>query len=343
MRKPNGYGSIHMISKKGVKRRNPYRVRITAGFNDEGKQLFKTLGYFPNRKEAEIALASYNANPYDLASTEATISIIYEKWSEGYYKNASKKQIDKYKLAFDRLEKYHKTKIVDVRVAHIHDSMSPYSDVNRKTIRALYSKLLEFAIKQDLNVAKNYAKFVKIDDVPPVESSRTIEHNLFTKDEIKDLWKREGELLVDILLMLLYSGMRISELLDVELDNIYLEDGYLIGGNKTHAGRNRVIPIHKDVKHLWERHTSGDKKHLFVGARGGKLPYSTIGDALRDSDINHVFHDTRYSFISKLRDIEVSEIKLQRIVGHSNKSITDRYTKFEIDSLIKEVAKLKYL
>lgn len=65
MRHPNGYGGISFL---GANRRNPFRVRITTGWEyDEktgkSKQKYATLGYFATRKEAMIALADYNKNP----------------------------------------------------------------------------------------------------------------------------------------------------------------------------------------------------------------------------------------------------------------------------------------
>ena len=49
MRLPNGYGSIYKI---GGKRRKPFAVRITTGWEDNGKQIIKYLGTFRTRAEA---------------------------------------------------------------------------------------------------------------------------------------------------------------------------------------------------------------------------------------------------------------------------------------------------
>ena len=43
MKNPNGYGSV---IKLGGKRRKPFGARITIGYNDKGKQIFKYIGYF---------------------------------------------------------------------------------------------------------------------------------------------------------------------------------------------------------------------------------------------------------------------------------------------------------
>lgn len=344
MRKPNGYGSIHNINgkkpKKGTaKRRNPFRVRVTDGWED-GKQLYKTLGYFPTRKDAEIALANYHANPYDLSSNEITVAQAFERWSEPFFPTVSSSVMNRYQLAFKRISKYHKMKLSDVRAPHIMESMEGHTMANRKVIKGLYNKLIEWGLKKDLNITKNYAKIVQLDDVPYVEQTKEVPRVNFTKDEIKELWKREGDQLVDILLILLYSGMRVGELLIVNREDIH--DGYLIGGIKTETGKNRVIPIHHRVAHIWERYINNGKPHLFSNTKGGRLGYKPLGAIMRKSDINHTLHDTRHTFISQMREQEVNDLKLQRIIGHANKSVTDGYTHFEIQSLIQIVNSLEY-
>lgn len=53
MKRANGDGAI---IKLGGKRRNPYAVRVTLGWNDEGKQLLKYIGYYKTKTEAKKAL-----------------------------------------------------------------------------------------------------------------------------------------------------------------------------------------------------------------------------------------------------------------------------------------------
>ena len=78
MRNPNGYGGI---SKLPGNRRNPFRVRVTTGWDltpdGKQKQLLQTLGYYPTRKEAMMALAEYNQNPYDLNNKKITFETCY--------------------------------------------------------------------------------------------------------------------------------------------------------------------------------------------------------------------------------------------------------------------------
>ena len=75
MKNPNGYGSV---IKLGGKRRKPFGARITIGYNDKGKQIFKYIGYFENRKAAMQALAEYNINPYDVHLADITLKEVMD-------------------------------------------------------------------------------------------------------------------------------------------------------------------------------------------------------------------------------------------------------------------------
>ena len=75
--------------------------------------------------------------------------------------------------------------------------------------------------------------------------------------------------------ILLNTGMRIGELLDIEIKNIHLEERYMIGGLKTEAGRDRVIPIHERIVPLIEMYMQNRKQYLFE-FRDEPLKYQTV-------------------------------------------------------------------
>lgn len=86
MRLPNGYGGIVNLGKT---RRRPYAARITSGWNDEGKAIYKYIGYFAKRTDALQALAEYNNNPYDIDSRSLTFQEVYNMWVNRDLKNVS--------------------------------------------------------------------------------------------------------------------------------------------------------------------------------------------------------------------------------------------------------------
>ena len=76
MKRANGTGAIIRVT--GKRRRKPYQVMVTIGWDSNGKQIRKSLGYFETIDKATIALASYNENPYDIQGGKATFSEVYD-------------------------------------------------------------------------------------------------------------------------------------------------------------------------------------------------------------------------------------------------------------------------
>ena len=75
MRLPNGYGSVYKLSGK---RRKPFIARKTIGWDDNGKQIYRTIGYYETKKLALQSLADFNNNPYDVEVSTLTFSDIFD-------------------------------------------------------------------------------------------------------------------------------------------------------------------------------------------------------------------------------------------------------------------------
>ena len=55
------------------------------------------------------------------------------------------------------------------------------------------------------------------------------EKKIFTDEEIKTLWKNVDKIDgLDTILILNYTGMRVSEFLEIENDNVHLDERYMI-------------------------------------------------------------------------------------------------------------------
>ena len=91
-------------------------------------------------------------------------------------------------------------------------------------------------------VDRNYAKFLRL----PTETKSEL-HKPFTEEELQILWKNSDNYVATIALVLIYTGLRPSELLDIKRDNVFLDKRYMIGGAKTSMGTNRRIPIAKKI------------------------------------------------------------------------------------------------
>lgn len=104
-------------------------------------------------------------------------------------------------------------------------------------IRALSSILSEYAMSLDI-IPHSYATKII---VPKREKGEVL---TFTPEEINKL-TQSGTSMAESILILIYTGMRISEMLSLKTSDIDIASGIIVGGCKTDAGRNRTIPIHK--------------------------------------------------------------------------------------------------
>lgn len=85
----------------------------------------------------------------------------------------------------------------------------------------------------------------------------------FTDEEVNAVWEIKDQDWVDSVLVLLYSGWRISELLSIETANVNLKDWTYQGGTKTRAGKGRIVPIHSKIQSIIENRVKQGNKYLF--------------------------------------------------------------------------------
>ena len=105
-------------------------ARITTSWTEGGKQEEKYLVYFKTRQEAMKALADYNENLFDLASSEITFYNLYERWCKVKYKN--KPVSAGYTSAYKKFVPLYDTPFHEIRKRHIQsviDSLNLYDDV----------------------------------------------------------------------------------------------------------------------------------------------------------------------------------------------------------------------
>jgi integrase len=221
----------------------------------------------------------------------------------------------------------------DIKAMHLQDVIegmeTGYS--NKRKVKTIYNKMYAYALKNDL-ATKNYAEFVT---VPPDTKPINPKHP-FTDDEIKAFMKRDG-IQIHIAKILLFTGMRIGELLAMETKNIFFDKDYMIGGLKSEAGKNRIIPISKYAKPSIEALLDINEK-MFIFDAG--ITYNVCKKYWNENIIGHTPHDTRHTFTSLMNRAEVNDVSIERIVGHRSKGVTKAvYTHKSVDELILAIRK----
>jgi len=342
MRNPNGFGSVFKL--KG-RRRRPWIARVTTGWTDEGQQLFLPVGYFTTKQEAMNALAMHRVSP---VSPRAGIALLelYEEWSAAKYRKISKSTENNYRAAWLYLKPLEKAKFADLRTNHWQgivdkcaaDNMSRSS---LEKIRILAVMLCDHAIKNDIT-NKNYAKFIELPRAEKTKKDR------FTDLEIKQLEKQVDTVpWVDTVLILIYTGMRISELLGLTRFNVNLETQLITGGVKTDAGKDRVIPMHpKILKYIKQRYDQAGAA-LICDDQGRRLTAKRYRErmyypALVSCGIRQLTpHKCRHTFCSLLAERGADTLSIQRLAGHTDYAFTaNEYSHPEIEALRREIGKL---
>ncbi len=340
MRKPNGFGGI---VKNGGARRKPYQLRKTVGYTDTGKQMYETIGWYRTREEAEIALAEYNKNPYNIEST-VTFKELYEQWSKKHFPEISEGTVNNYKNSMKHCQSLYNIKVNKIRIMELQETIDNCPKYSiRKHLRVFFNMIYKFAVKSQI-VGPEY-NTLKLEIG---KEQRVHEKKPFTNEEVKKLWDNVGKIpYIETVLMLCYSGMRIQELLNIETTNTYIEERYVIGGEKTTAGKNRVIPIHKDTKKFFEKYYNPENTYLLT-IDGKKISYPTYirkiwNPIMEELEMNHTPHECRHYAITSLDKAEVPRRITKRIVGHidyNGGDITDRYSHTSIQELIENIDKI---
>lgn len=348
MRQANGTGSVYKLPGN---RRRPYAVRITLGteyIESEDKYVLKRkiIGYYSTQQEARKALAEYNDAPCVPSMIDITFGEIWDIIRPKICDRISKSRMDSYDAAYKHLAPVADKRMKDLKTAALQNVIDkcPYRSSTKQNIKTVMGKVYDYALQNDV-VNKDYSEFVQFDRDPV-----KIERTLFTHEEVELLWKNQTEWWCAMMLVLLYSGMRIKEFLanrseNIDLDNMMMFIPEDIAKNKSSA---RTIPVHPDIVPILERFKSAGSEYIAVKPSGVRIQYQNFMDRDLKSltellGARHTPHDTRHTFITRARECGIDHLVLQRIVGHTPDTITERiYTHLSDDELKAEIIKLEY-
>ena len=151
-----------------------------------------------------------------------------------------------------------------------------------------------------------------------------------------------------MILIGIYSGWRPKELAILKTADIDLTNQTILGGIKTEAGKNRIVPIHPKIVPLIEHCYDKNNEYLFNdpnGQQGTHLTYDKyrlrFKKVMDKLIMNHRPHDTRHTFISLAKEHNVNDYVLKLIVGHAINDVTEKtYTHRTLEQLIEEIKKI---
>ena len=324
MKLPNNYGSI---SKLSGKRRKPYIIRKTT---EAGGSVI--VGYAATREEGLALLATYNANPWDIDKAKITLQGLFDLWKEKKAPKLGKANRAVLMSAFKYCSPLAGMQYKQIKAYQMQETIDTCgkSYSMQSAIKNLWTHLDKFALELDVSSSR-YSELLTSEAAP--ETSRIP----FTKEEISRLWEHQTEPWVDTVLIFIYSGWRISELLALCPEDIDLEVGTMTGGTKTAAGKNRVVPIHPKIRPFIEARLATDPPRLIsqngkpVSITSYRKAWSGIMDKL---EMQHTPHECRHTFETLLDAAGGNRKCIDLIMGHKSKDIGNRvYNHKTIDEL----------
>lgn len=368
-RRPNNTGTVVKLSGK---RRNPFCARVMSDERDiiTGKKKQICIGTFATREEALNALSLYslkrsssitNEEARNLApdlfdriqeKTQKRVPTFYEIYQildDEEFSKLSKSARNGYSSWIKRFENIHNRQINTITLADLQFIFDNDGAANgtQAHMKVLCCKVFEYAvIHQYIPRDFDYTSYIRI-----AEFKQSTKHYPFTVDEVKKLQSVDTSE-AHILLIYIYTGLRAGELLHINRDNIHIDEkcdddgterliSYMITGSKTKAGKNRIVPIHDDIKQfVIDELLKPDKRLIdctYVSLNNTILV--TVNGYLKAT---HTMHDTRQTFASLCQLYKVDVYARKKILGHKLKDITfDIYTTASKNKLYEEVNKIR--
>lgn len=267
-----------------------------------------------------------------------TLRQLFNEWLPIHSQSISNSAVKSYHIAFKHISNIADMPITDIHFQHLQNVINSMhvkglSYSSCKKVRTLLNQLFNYAIIKDYPIT-NYVIHLTLGPNIP-----TIRRRVFTRQQINKLWEVDTSY-SHMILILLYTGLRIGELLNLRKQDIHRRSSYLIVRYaKTKAGEGRIIPIHHRIMPLIEQVYTSTEAYLFA------ISYTTFHknfkDIMKQLNCKHTIHDTRHTFASLLDSVAPPNT-LRSLLGHKQGDITTRvYTHKTIRELRKAIELLK--
>lgn len=142
------------------------------------------------------------------------------------------------------------------------------------------------------------------------------------------------------------SGLRVSELVDIQLSKMYLMEKYMLVEGK--GNKQRLVPLSDasvEQINIWLDYRStldikkGEEDYLFLNRRGKKMSRAMIFEIIKkQTTIAGITkkvspHTFRHSFATHLHENGANLRVIQQLLGHESITTTEIYTHIDIKRL----------
>lgn len=374
-RLPSGFGSIRYL---GEGRRNCYAVTLPATIDKLGRTVRPTpLCYVDDWYKGFAVLTAYKAGTYspgmeksldispttdrdafcerviadlslikgldDKASTEKemTFSEVFDAFYKWKFESPKGKMLSQqsrrgYRAAYKNCVPLYDRPFTQIKApelqAHLDSVKLKHGSLEH--ILVLWKQMYKYAIMSEI-CTDDKSRFVSV-SIPEDD-----EHGVpLSEDDLRMLWKNQSNEDVQMILIMCYSGFRITEY--CKMEEVNLTDWYFKGGIKTAAGIGRYVPIHTAIRDLVSARI--DKYGVLIPWTDSNFRQNHFMPTLKKLGIfGHTPHDCRHTFSMLCEKYGVTENDRKRMLGHAfQNDITNAvYGHRTVEDLRAEIEKIK--
>ena len=367
-RLPSSYGSIRYLGKG---RTNPYAVHPPCTERDDlGFYIRpKAICYVPDWYTGFAVLSAWHAGTYtpgleltirqevtdsvsnldafcrrilkDQApakcSTGPTFADVYGlffdfKFGEHAAKKLSDSARGAVRSAYKQLSALHDRPLADISLTELQEAVNgvQMSKSTMGNVTGLIKQIYHFAVPREL-CPKDLGPYIVTPSTPDEEHAKA-----FSDDDLVLLWKHQEDPIIRMVLIMIYSGFRVSayQTMYTDMTNLYFQ-----GGVKTKAGKGRIVPIHDAIIPLVARcqgeYLCGYNPNIF------RVKMVAVLDQIGLTGFTP--HSTRHTFSRLCESYGVNEADRKRMMGHSfGGDITNAvYGHRSLEELRQEINKIK--
>ncbi len=203
------------------------------------------------------------------------------------------------------------------------------------TVLKSFYKYLIAEDRMDFNPVSNIASPKKWKTLPKYLTIAQVSELL----ELPDMGTPIGQRDKAVLELMYATGLRISEVINLKRDNLYMEDTFLRVMGK--GSKERVVPFGETARDYMEKYLTGGRSQLlktkvsdyiFLNVRGGQLTRQGLWKVIKGyASTLGVYstltpHTLRHSFATHLLEKGADLRSIQLMLGHANISTTEIYT-----------------
>jgi integrase/recombinase XerD len=274
-------------------------------------------------------------------------------------KGLSVNSVDAYLRDYQRLKDYADTHGIDV----VHASFDDLQAFVFDTFKEIASVGTQARLVAGIHSFYRFLLYHHYIEQDPSELLETPKKELHLPDVLSleeidrmiaqiDMSKSESHRNRAIIEMLYGSGLRVSELVNLRLSDMYLKEGYLRITGK--GSKQRLVPV-SPVAVKWFGYWMEDRNRLdikpeavdiaFVNRYGRQLTramiFTIIKTLAREAGIQKTIspHTLRHSFATHLLQNGADLRIIQQLLGHESISTTEIYTHVDIQDLREAVLK----